>query len=212
MWWIPTNRNAVNSMMNTHIFWSGRGVYGNVYGYPGGVAWALLVARVCQLYPNVCSLTLFKRVPSTSILSATGGLSVSPREWIIWVWDWMAHQANTQKWGFRGQWSGLSRPIHRLSPPRINWTLLLGVRRINEFAASPAQPNVCFFLPRSPKQFWKVPKCFWEWLWFLHEHFGWKIFFRCIFSLSKINFWCFFVIFTPIFQVWFHPWQLTRPG
>jgi poly(A) polymerase len=38
-----------------------RGVYGNVYGYPGGVAWALLVARVCQLYPNAAPATILAK-------------------------------------------------------------------------------------------------------------------------------------------------------
>ncbi|KAK3692218.1 Poly(A) polymerase central domain-containing protein [Podospora appendiculata] len=32
-----------------------KAIYANVMGYPGGVAWAMLVARVCQLYPKATS-------------------------------------------------------------------------------------------------------------------------------------------------------------
>lgn len=33
---------------------SGRAIYANIMGYPGGVAWAMMVANVCQSYPNAC--------------------------------------------------------------------------------------------------------------------------------------------------------------
>ncbi|GAB5592281.1 polynucleotide adenylyltransferase [Umbelopsis nana] len=38
-----------------------RGIYSNAMGYLGGVAWAILVARVCQLYPNGCATTVISR-------------------------------------------------------------------------------------------------------------------------------------------------------
>lgn len=38
-----------------------RGIYGNIFGFPGGVAWAMLVARICQLYPNTCSAVILNR-------------------------------------------------------------------------------------------------------------------------------------------------------
>ena len=42
--------------------WAKRhGIYSNVLGYLGGVSWAMLVARVCQLYPNADPSTLVSK-------------------------------------------------------------------------------------------------------------------------------------------------------
>jgi poly(A) polymerase len=39
--------------------WAGRrAITGNIFGFPGGVAWAILVARICQLYPKATSSTI----------------------------------------------------------------------------------------------------------------------------------------------------------
>ena len=32
----------------------GRAIYANVMGFPGGVAWAMMVANICQSYPQAC--------------------------------------------------------------------------------------------------------------------------------------------------------------
>ena len=39
----------------------GKNIYSNVLGYLGGISWALLVAHVCQLYPNAAASTLVHR-------------------------------------------------------------------------------------------------------------------------------------------------------
>ncbi|KAI9262655.1 Poly(A) polymerase central domain-containing protein [Helicostylum pulchrum] len=38
-----------------------RGIYSNVVGFLGGIAWALLVARICQLYPLACPSTIISK-------------------------------------------------------------------------------------------------------------------------------------------------------
>ncbi|KAI8975701.1 Poly(A) polymerase central domain-containing protein [Mycotypha africana] len=38
-----------------------RAIYSNIMGFLGGVAWAMLVARVCQMYPNACAASIVTR-------------------------------------------------------------------------------------------------------------------------------------------------------
>jgi poly(A) polymerase len=39
-----------------------RAIYSNISGFPGGVAWAMMVARVCQLYPMASSSVIVGKV------------------------------------------------------------------------------------------------------------------------------------------------------
>eukprot|EP00760_Papus_ankaliazontas_P006871 PhM_4_TR13204/c0_g1_i1/m.3838/K14376/PAP; poly(A) polymerase len=55
---VPNVRVFRECLRGIKLWASSRGLYGNKYAYPNGVALAVLVARVCQLYPNQCASTI----------------------------------------------------------------------------------------------------------------------------------------------------------
>ena len=44
-----------------YLVCAGKGLYSNPLGYLGGVTWAMLVARICQLYPNLAPAALLHK-------------------------------------------------------------------------------------------------------------------------------------------------------
>jgi poly(A) polymerase len=55
---IPEAKTFRTALRAVKLWAQRRAIYANIVGYPGGVAWAMLVARVCQLYPHAVGATI----------------------------------------------------------------------------------------------------------------------------------------------------------
>lgn len=68
---VPQQKTFRTALRAIKLWAQRRAIYANVMGFPGGVAWAMLVARVCQLYPH-----------------ATGSVIIGKFFRIIGRWAW----------------------------------------------------------------------------------------------------------------------------
>lgn len=95
------NKEVFRTSLRCIKYWGKkRGVYGNVVGYLGGVAWAILTARVCQLYPNASSSTIITKFFQL---------------WTVWDWPQPVYLTFVQDCGFgHTQWNPKVNPRDKL--------------------------------------------------------------------------------------------------
>lgn len=55
---VPDVDTFRDSLRTIRLWAKRRGIYSNLLGFPGGVAWALMTARICQLYPTASASTV----------------------------------------------------------------------------------------------------------------------------------------------------------
>ena len=58
---VPQPKTFRTALRAIKLWAQRRAIYANILGFPGGVAWAMLVARVCQLYPTATGSTILQK-------------------------------------------------------------------------------------------------------------------------------------------------------
>ena len=58
---VPEEKTFRTALRAIKLWAQRRAIYANIVGYPGGVAWAMLVAKVCQLYPHAVGATIINK-------------------------------------------------------------------------------------------------------------------------------------------------------
>jgi len=58
---VPERTTFKHALRVIKLWAQRRAIYANIMGFPGGVAWAMLVARICQLYPYTSASVIVDR-------------------------------------------------------------------------------------------------------------------------------------------------------